>query len=166
MQIILLTDIANLGHKDDVINVKPGYGRNYLIPQGYAILATEAAKKIAKAEKEKTSKKPSNKPNVFVRMGKAIKNFFKNSKGDLKKITWPGAKEVLKGTVVTIVCIAIVGVLVFLVDLGLTKGISGLRTVAENRTTTTVAETTTASEKETTTAGINIVTDSSTTAAQ
>ena len=32
--------------KDDVINVKPGYGRNYLIPQGYAILATEAAKKI------------------------------------------------------------------------------------------------------------------------
>ena len=41
MQIILLTDIANLGHKDDVINVKPGYGRNYLIPQGYAILATE-----------------------------------------------------------------------------------------------------------------------------
>ena len=34
MQIILLTDIANLGHKDDVINVKPGYGRNYLIPQG------------------------------------------------------------------------------------------------------------------------------------
>ena len=46
MQIILLTDIANLGHKDDVFNVKPGYGRNYLIPQGYAILATEAAKKI------------------------------------------------------------------------------------------------------------------------
>ena len=46
MQIILLTDIANLGHKDDVINEKPGYGRNYLIPQGYAILATEAAKKV------------------------------------------------------------------------------------------------------------------------
>ena len=46
MQIILLTDIANLGHKDDVVNVKQGYGRNYLIPQGYAILATEAAKKV------------------------------------------------------------------------------------------------------------------------
>lgn len=117
--------------------------------------SSEAAKKIAKAEKEKASKKSSNKPNVFVRMGKAIKNFFKNSKGDLKKITWPGAKEVLKGTVVTIVCIAIVGVLVFLVDLGLTKGIKGLRTAAENRTTTTVAETTTA---ETTTANsLNIV---------
>ena len=46
MQIILLTDIANLGHKDDIINVKPGYGRHYLIPQGDAILATESAKKI------------------------------------------------------------------------------------------------------------------------
>lgn len=46
MQIILLTDIANLGHKDDVVSVKPGYGRNYLIPQGYAILATESAKKV------------------------------------------------------------------------------------------------------------------------
>lgn len=46
MQIILLTDIANLGHKDDTISVKPGYGRNYLIPQGHAILATEAAKKV------------------------------------------------------------------------------------------------------------------------
>ena len=44
MQIILLTDIANLGHKDDVINVKPGYGRNYLIPQGYAILASLCAR--------------------------------------------------------------------------------------------------------------------------
>ena len=58
MQIILLTDIANLGHKDDVINVKPGYGRNYLIPQGYAILATEAAKKIvAENTKQRFSKK-------------------------------------------------------------------------------------------------------------
>ena len=86
--------------------------------------SSEAAKKIAKAEKEKTSKKSKNKPNVFVRMGKAIKNFFKNSKGDLKKITWPDAKEVIKGTVVTIVCIAIVGVPVFIIDIGITKEVS------------------------------------------
>ncbi|MBP3419026.1 MAG: 50S ribosomal protein L9 [Marinifilaceae bacterium] len=46
MEVILLSDIATLGHKDDIVNVKPGYGRNYLIPQGYAILATESAKKI------------------------------------------------------------------------------------------------------------------------
>ena len=46
MDVILLTDIANLGHKNDIIEVKPGFGRNYLIPQGYAILATESAKKV------------------------------------------------------------------------------------------------------------------------
>lgn len=132
--------------------------------------SSEAAKKIAKVEKEKTSKK-SNKPNVFVRMGKAIKSFLKNSKGDLKKINWPGAKEVIKGTVVTIVCIAIVGVLVFLVDLGLTKGINGLRSAAENRTaiTTTVADETEASSEATeaeTQAATEAETTTNTTAAQ
>ncbi|MES3019908.1 MAG: 50S ribosomal protein L9, partial [Bacteroidota bacterium] len=39
-------DIKNLGEKDDVVNVKPGYGRNFLIPKGYASLATESAKKV------------------------------------------------------------------------------------------------------------------------
>ena len=46
MEIILLTDIANLGHKDDIVDVKQGYGRNYLIPQGYDILATPSARKV------------------------------------------------------------------------------------------------------------------------
>jgi large subunit ribosomal protein L9 len=46
MEIILLQDLTNLGHKDDVIKVRNGYGRNYLIPQGYAILATESTKKM------------------------------------------------------------------------------------------------------------------------
>jgi large subunit ribosomal protein L9 len=46
MEIILLTDIANLGHKDDIVTVKPGYGRNYLIPQGFGVLASESAKKM------------------------------------------------------------------------------------------------------------------------
>ncbi|HEY1025604.1 MAG TPA: 50S ribosomal protein L9 [Sphingobacteriaceae bacterium] len=46
MEIILKQDIKNLGEKDDIVNVKPGYGRNYLIPQGFAVLATESAKKV------------------------------------------------------------------------------------------------------------------------
>ncbi|MBC7915387.1 MAG: 50S ribosomal protein L9 [Pyrinomonadaceae bacterium] len=46
MEIILKQDIKNLGEKDDVVNVKPGYGRNYLIPQGFATLATSSAKKV------------------------------------------------------------------------------------------------------------------------
>ena len=45
MEIILLQDIHNLGYKDDVVKVKDGYGRNYLIPQGYAKLATPSEKK-------------------------------------------------------------------------------------------------------------------------
>jgi large subunit ribosomal protein L9 len=46
MEIILKTDIAGLGYKNDLVNVKPGYGRNYLIPQGFALLATASNKKI------------------------------------------------------------------------------------------------------------------------
>lgn len=63
MEIILKQYIANLGHKDDIIEVKNGYGRNFLIPQGQAILATKAAKKIhaenlkQRAHKEEKIKK-------------------------------------------------------------------------------------------------------------
>ena len=46
MEIILKQDFPGLGHKDDIVKVKDGYGRNYLIPKGYAILATESARKI------------------------------------------------------------------------------------------------------------------------
>jgi len=46
MQVILLEDIANLGYKDDIVTVKRGYGRNYLVPQNKAIIASESAKKI------------------------------------------------------------------------------------------------------------------------
>lgn len=46
MEIILKKDVANLGNADDIVTVKSGYALNYLIPQGYAILATESAKKV------------------------------------------------------------------------------------------------------------------------
>ncbi|WP_130734983.1 50S ribosomal protein L9 [Flavobacterium sp. J27] len=46
MELILKQDVQNLGFKDDVVTVKNGYGRNYLIPQGFAILATPSAKKV------------------------------------------------------------------------------------------------------------------------
>jgi large subunit ribosomal protein L9 len=59
MELILKEDVQNLGFKDDVVNVKNGYGRNYLIPQGLAAMATPSAKKVLaenlrqKAHKEK-----------------------------------------------------------------------------------------------------------------
>ena len=46
MELILKQDVQNLGFKDDVVNVKNGYGRNFLIPQGFAHLATASAKKV------------------------------------------------------------------------------------------------------------------------
>lgn len=46
MKIILKEDISNLGYKDDVVEVKSGYGRNYLIPMGKAVIATPSALKV------------------------------------------------------------------------------------------------------------------------
>lgn len=46
MKLILIEDVPNLGYKDDVVEVKSGYGRNYLIPQRKAVIATESAMKV------------------------------------------------------------------------------------------------------------------------
>jgi large subunit ribosomal protein L9 len=46
MEIILLQDVQKLGQKDDLVHVKSGYGRNFLIPRGFAIAATSSAKKM------------------------------------------------------------------------------------------------------------------------
>lgn len=46
MQVILKADVANLGYKDDIVTVKNGYGRNYLIPTGKAVIASESARKV------------------------------------------------------------------------------------------------------------------------
>ncbi len=46
MEIILLQDVNKLGQKDDIVNVKAGYGRNFLIPRGFAVAATSSAKKM------------------------------------------------------------------------------------------------------------------------
>ena len=54
MELILKEDVENLGFKDDLVKVKNGYGRNFLIPNGLAMLATESNKKVL-AEKIKQS---------------------------------------------------------------------------------------------------------------
>ena len=57
MEIILLQDVHKLGQKDDLVHVKDGYGRNYLIPRGYAIAATSSAKKMhAENQKQRAHK--------------------------------------------------------------------------------------------------------------
>jgi large subunit ribosomal protein L9 len=60
MEVILKKNVDNLGYTNEVVTVKPGYGRNFLIPQGYAVLATASAKKaheeIMKQKAHKDSK--------------------------------------------------------------------------------------------------------------
>ena len=46
MEIILIKDVENLGYANDIVNVRPGYANNYLIPQGFAKAATASAKKV------------------------------------------------------------------------------------------------------------------------
>ena len=57
MEIILTQDIQGLGYKNDTVNVKPGYGRNYLIPQGLAILANKSNKSMIEENVRQASHK-------------------------------------------------------------------------------------------------------------
>ena len=110
---------------------------------------SEAAEKIEKAAKAKKAGAPKvKKGNIFKRMGKAIAGFFKDFKGEMKKITWPGAKKVLKSTLVVIVAIAIIGVVVFAIDLGLSKGVNGIKGLGEKYQTSQSAETDTTTADE------------------
>ena len=56
-EIILKEDVPNLGSKDDIVKVRPGYGRNYLIPQGLAVLATKSALKVNAENKKQRAHK-------------------------------------------------------------------------------------------------------------
>ncbi len=91
MEIILREDIENLGFKDELVTVKPGYARNFLIPQGKAVAATSSAKKVweenmrqrshkeakVKAEAEKTAKAlQETKVKVGAKVGEAGKKIF------------------------------------------------------------------------------------------
>ena len=58
MELILKKDVENLGFTDDIVTVKNGYGRNFLLPQGYAVLATPSTKKVlAETLKQRAFKK-------------------------------------------------------------------------------------------------------------
>ncbi len=61
MQIILKEDVQGLGYKDDVVEVKNGYGRNYLIPQGKAVIATPSALKVLAENQRQRAHKPRSK---------------------------------------------------------------------------------------------------------
>lgn len=57
MELILKEDVAGLGYKDDIVTVKNGYGRNYLIPTGKAVIASPSAKKMLAEELRQRARK-------------------------------------------------------------------------------------------------------------
>ncbi len=61
MQVILLQDVENLGEKGDIVAVKPGYGRNFLLPRGLALQATPSVVKSVTEERRQQSRKLSKK---------------------------------------------------------------------------------------------------------
>ena len=100
-------------------------------------------KSDSKAKSGKKSDKKSDKKskkNPF----KSIAGFFKSVRSEGKKVNWPGAKEVLKNTVTVIIVIAIVSAVIYVIDLGLTSGMKGLKNYSVKlKETTTASETTT-----------------------
>ena len=88
---------------------------------------SKAAEKVAKAAKGSNKK---DKPNFFVRSGKSAKKFFKDFKGECKKIDWPNAQTILKSTGVVLLVVALVSVFVFALDFGLKEGIEELKYIA------------------------------------
>ena len=102
-----------------------------------------AAEKIQAAEKVKAKKPKSDKPNIFVRAWQAIVRFFRDMRGETKKIIWPDGKTVFKSTLVVLAVITVFTILIGLIDLGLSKSIDGLSNVvrgANESVTETVDE--------------------------
>ncbi len=73
MDIILLQDVPNLGSKDDSLVVKSGYGRNYLIPQKLAILATPSAKKVLAENQKQRAHKEARLKDEALRLAEKLK---------------------------------------------------------------------------------------------
>ncbi|HSI69286.1 MAG TPA: 50S ribosomal protein L9 [Gillisia sp.] len=93
MELILRKDVENLGFKDDVVTVKNGYARNFLIPQGFATLATPSAKKVlAETMKQRAFKEQKN-------IDEAKKQAAKLNGLDLKLTAKAGAGDKMFGSI-------------------------------------------------------------------
>ena len=109
--------------------------------------AAEASEK-KKSEKSNKTSAPKKEGNIFSRAWNAIKKFFKDVKGECKKVVWPDAKTVIKSTGVVLLCVAILGLIIWLIDTGLSAGIQGIVTLANNHAASSEAETTTEAAAE------------------
>lgn len=100
---------------------------------------SQAAEKVAKAEKAHKAKK-SGKGKGIAAAPKKIATFIKDFRGETKKIVWPDSKTVLKGTGVVLAVVAFLGVIIFLIDTGLTESIKLLQNLASDFSAKDVTE--------------------------
>lgn len=90
----------------------------------------QAEKEALKAKKERIKQsKPKKEGNVFTRMFKAIKKFFKDFKGTCKKVIWPDRKTVLKNTGIVLITVIVVGAGIWIADFAFSRGIRGIQDV-------------------------------------
>lgn len=101
-------------------------------------MSDKKEKTTAEVKKDKAPAKK--KENPFKKAGKAIKKFFKDFKGEWKKVTWPSGKTVLNNSIVVIVIVAIVGVVLLGIDTGLSSIIDALVGLANKQDTATTTE--------------------------
>lgn len=122
--------------------------------------------KDSKKNAKKSGKTP--KSNPFLKIWKAIVRFFKNTKGEIKKIIWPGRQMVIKSTGVVIASILIIGAGVWILDYALSGGLGLIKKASdkqETTTTTAVTETTTdttATSSDTTESSTDATTEATT----
>ncbi len=84
-------------------------------------------------KKDKKEAQPKKKVNPFKGVGAKIKKFFKDFKGEWKKVTWPSGKTVLNHSIVVIVVVAVFGLIIFGFDTGLSAIIDGLVSLANKQ---------------------------------
>ena len=103
-----------------------------------------ARKKLKEAEKAKSKKAGKAPAKEKKKSNKKVSRFLKDFRGEIKKIVWPDFKTVMKNTGIVLVTVLIIGILVWVLDFGLTSGIKALKKVAQNMPTAAaeVAETT------------------------
>lgn len=95
--------------------------------------AASEAKKNNSDKPSKAKANPAEKVGkAFKKAGKAIKEFFKNFRGECKKITWPSGKTVLNSSLVVIAVVAVVGLVIFAFDTGISAAIDALVGLAQD----------------------------------
>ena len=102
-------------------------------------------KKAVKADTSETAKSPKKdkKPSKFSpkNIGKGIARFFKDLRGETKKIVWPGRQMVIKSTGIVIAAILVIGIGIWAIDLALSGATTAITRIAQETTTEAVSET-------------------------